>query len=125
MTCNNPIIFWSLNKLLLSVITGARRMNIISARNRINLIMESSRRKLSLTHFISIPMLSESIKSSFADFKHDVLTNTGKNRKNICEEVFTSPEKLHLTVCIMTLLNDKERNEARGILRFCKEDVIE
>ena len=106
-------------------ITGFNQRDVSSARNRIDLIVESSRKKIDMTHFISVPTNSDTIIKNYIEFKNDVLNNIGKNCRNICEEVFKEPIRLHLTVCVLTLLNVKERDEARKHLHECKNLIIE
>lgn len=56
-----------------SVIQGRDRKGIISAKTRIDILVESGRQKLPFTHFLSIPVQSPDIRDGFEDFKKQVL----------------------------------------------------
>ena len=46
---------------------------MISAKTRIDLIVDSARNKEPFTHFLSIPFISDSLKGKFEEFKSDIL----------------------------------------------------
>ena len=51
------------------VITGLSRGDVLSACSRVELMVESSRRKMQFTHFISVPLNTPAMQESFLDFK--------------------------------------------------------
>lgn len=51
------------------IITGRSERAVVSARNRINMILLQLRERERPTHFISIPVISNEIKSKFTEFK--------------------------------------------------------
>ena len=57
------------------VITGSNRKGVVSAKTRIEILIDTSRQRMPFTHFLSIPIVSENIKSTFEEFKTDVLQN--------------------------------------------------
>ncbi|CAK9810796.1 Activating signal cointegrator 1 complex subunit 1 [Anthophora quadrimaculata] len=106
------------------VITGVDRMGIIKARHRINLLMEATRKKLDSTHFLSIPVNIPEIIKEFNLFMKTVLNNSEKTSRGIDETIFQTPSKLHLTIVVLTLLDDKERNQAIEALNYCQEYIV-
>jgi activating signal cointegrator complex subunit 1 len=52
-----------------SVVTGSTKSAVSAARQRINLIVTSARRKQQSTHFLSIPMAGDCIKKNFLAFR--------------------------------------------------------
>ncbi|CAL7941907.1 unnamed protein product [Xylocopa violacea] len=106
------------------VIIGFHRKGILKARRRINLLIEASRKKLDFTHFLSIPLNEGHIIMKFNMFKNEVLTNSGKMSRGVDERIFQTPSKLHITIGVLTLLDDTERNQAIEALNYCKEYIV-
>ena len=100
-------------------ITGQSKENVLKARRRILEIAANSRHKRDVTHFVCIPCNAENVQKNFQDFKEVVLRRY-KNCKGICEELFQEAVKLHLTIEVMTLLDDRERSKASKLL----EDLV-
>ena len=121
----SEILFCNNYFSLFLVIIGSDRRNIISARTRIDLLVETSRKKMPFTHFLSIPMTHENIIAGFKKFKSEVLNSTGKGARGVNESIFQADARLHLTLNIFKLLDDEERKIAAETLHACKEDVIE
>lgn len=70
-------VSWELFNVLycffLTVITGARKKDVLSCRHKIELIMESSRQKIPPTHFLSFPLYNEEIIRRLDEFKSTAL----------------------------------------------------
>ena len=64
--------------LLQTVIRGPERAGVLSARSRIELIVESARRRSRPTHFVSIPLSCEATRERFLDFKDLILQECSK-----------------------------------------------
>ena len=106
-------------------IIGSTGWEIISARHKIDTIIKSSKESGPYTHFISIPMNYESIISNFEEFKTEVLTNSGKNSREIDENIFQKNRKLHLTIQMLRLFDAEDKKKAAENLHACKEEIIE
>lgn len=52
-----------------------------------------------------------------------MLEKCGDSR-GVDESVFQDPGKLHLTLCVMVLADDRERHEALDALANCQENVL-
>ncbi|XP_071566997.1 activating signal cointegrator 1 complex subunit 1 isoform X3 [Temnothorax nylanderi] len=107
------------------VITGRDRKAIISARHRIDLLIEASKKKMRFTHFLSIPLNKKEIIDKYISFKNDVLEKYDKSTYNIDESLFQTPAKLHLTIGILKLFDDNDKQHAIDALKECKEYVID
>lgn len=87
--------------------------------------METSRKKIHYTHFLSIPLNKKEIMDNYNSFKNDVLEKYDKIAYNIDESLFQTPSKLHLTIGMLKLLDDNEKKQAIDALMNCKEKIIE
>ncbi|XP_032453042.1 activating signal cointegrator 1 complex subunit 1-like [Nasonia vitripennis] len=106
------------------VITGVSRRDIMAARRRIDILIETSRSKLEFTHFVSIPGNSDEIKENFKKFKDEILRNCSTGVRGLKEEIFQKPERLHLTLIMLVLLDEEDRKKAIEVLEICKEQVV-
>ncbi|XP_076236508.1 activating signal cointegrator 1 complex subunit 1 [Calliopsis andreniformis] len=104
-------------------IIGYDHQGIRTARRRINLIIESSRKRLNTTHFLSIPLNEGCIIMEFRKFKMNVIANF-QERAVVSDKLFQIPSKLHITIGLLTLLDDIERNQAVEALNYCKEHIV-
>lgn len=96
----------------------------MAARRRIDILIETSRSKLEFTHFISIPGNSDEIKGNFKKFKDEVLSNYSTGVRGLKEDIFQKPEKLHLTLIMLVLLDEEDRKKAAETLETCKEQIV-
>ncbi|KAK0086430.1 hypothetical protein PV325_003207 [Microctonus aethiopoides] len=106
-------------------IVGRSRASVISCRRRIDLLIESSRNKIRFTHFISIPLNTEIIMHNFENFKSGILNYSQHELEGISDDIFVSSKKLHLTIGMLRLLNEKERHEAAEALSSCVKNIIQ
>ena len=56
-----------------TVILGHDRNGVLSAKTRVEVLLDSGRQKQPFTHFLSVPLTDKHIQDSLADFKADVL----------------------------------------------------
>lgn len=104
-------------------ITGSDKRGVVTAANRIDVMVAAARNKISFTHFISLPLNSTELQKSFCEFREDVLDKCGGVR-GLDPTIFQTPSLLHLTIGTMALLDERERDLARTILQDCKEEVV-
>lgn len=96
----------------------------MSAKNRIDLIVAGGRSKLQFTHFLSVAFTtSEEIRDNFLKFKQQVLSDT--EIFGIDSSLFQAPQKLHLTIATLALLDNEDRSIAAELLQDCKEMIIQ
>lgn len=61
-----------------AVITGQHRSGVISARTRIDVLLDSFRKKQPFTHFLSFALNQPAIQEKFLQFKEEVLEKCSK-----------------------------------------------
>ncbi|XP_074815067.1 activating signal cointegrator 1 complex subunit 1 isoform X3 [Natator depressus] len=105
------------------VITGQQRSGVISARTRIDVLVESFRKKQPFTHFLSFALNQPAIQEKFLQFKEEVLEKCSKDH-GVNSSLFQNPAKLHLTIGTLVLLNEQEIQKACELLQRSKEDFI-
>nr|XP_033798246.1 activating signal cointegrator 1 complex subunit 1 isoform X2 [Geotrypetes seraphini] len=106
------------------VITGQQHSGVISARTRIEVLVETFRKKQPFTHFLSFPLNQPEIQEHFLQFKEDVLEQCSKDW-GVDGSLFQNPAKLHLTIGTLVLLSEQEVQRACEVLLSCKEDFAE
>ncbi|KAJ8365717.1 hypothetical protein SKAU_G00145480 [Synaphobranchus kaupii] len=102
------------------VITGQQRGAVTSAVTRIELLMESFRKKQPFTHFLSFALNLPQIQERFLKFKEEVLEQCSQD-SGVDGSIFQNPAKLHLTIGTLALLNDMEVTKACELLQQCQE----
>lgn len=106
------------------IVKGTSAKAVTACRHRIELIVLGARNKQHFTHFLSIPLDSEEIRSNFVKFREKILTELSSGF-DLDESLFQKPEKLHLTLCMMSLMDNVDRAEAAQLLVECRESFIE
>ncbi|XP_013779146.1 activating signal cointegrator 1 complex subunit 1-like [Limulus polyphemus] len=106
------------------IIYGPQKCGVISARTRMELLVDSARKKTPFTHFLSLPLNQGPIQNGFLDFRDDVLRQCDGMR-GIDASIFQNPQKLHLTIGTLVLLDKQERKLAGEILKQCEKEVVE
>nr|XP_027316044.2 LOW QUALITY PROTEIN: activating signal cointegrator 1 complex subunit 1 [Anas platyrhynchos] len=106
------------------VITGQQRGGVISARTRIDVLLDSFRKKQPFTHFLSFALTQPEVQEKFLQFKEEVLEKCSKDH-GVSSSLFQNPAKLHLTLGTLVLLNEQEIRKACELLQRCKEDFVD
>ncbi|NXY08543.1 ASCC1 protein, partial [Pteruthius melanotis] len=106
------------------VITGQHRSGVVSARTRIDVLLDSFRKKQPFTHFLSFALNQPALQEKFLQFKEEVLEKCSKDH-GVSSSLFQNPAKLHLTLGTLVLLNEQEIQKACDLLQRCKEDFVD
>lgn len=69
-------------------------------------------------------MVDKTIATNYEKFKNIILSETGKNARGIQEGIFQRPEKMHLTLGMLVLVDDEEVQRATEALVECHESII-
>ena len=104
-------------------VTGVNKNGVITACNRIDVVVASARQKQPFTHFLSIPVNAANIQQSFLEFKSDIVS-TCENVRGLDQSIFLTETLHHLTIGTMALLDERERTLARELLADCKESIV-
>ncbi|XP_037777137.1 activating signal cointegrator 1 complex subunit 1-like [Penaeus monodon] len=105
------------------VVVGKDMKTVRQARMKVELLVDQARKKQPFTHFLSIPFNKPNIQERFLEFQKGVLEKCGESR-GVDESIFQDPNKLHLTLCVMVLADDRERRQAVDTLNLCPENVL-
>lgn len=104
------------------VITGPTKSAVSSALTRVEVLVESFRKKQPFTHFLSFPLNDSNIQEGFLRFKEEVLQKCSQDH-GVEESIFQNPLKLHLTIGTVTLLNEMEVRKASEHLQECQNFI--
>lgn len=104
------------------LITGTTKRDISETQRRIEELVIAGRSKKEITHFVSIPCNNSEVKANFIKFREDILHDY---HGGLDQSLFQNPDKLHLTVVVMVLLDDIDRNRASDLLLECKNDIVD
>nr|CAB3223394.1 activating signal cointegrator 1 complex subunit 1-like [Phallusia mammillata] len=96
------------------IITGDKSSSVSSAQNRIEILVAEKRWREPFTHFISIPLTSELVRTSFETFRKLAIDTCSLDPR-----LFQNPQKLHLTICTLVLLDDSEVERAIAAFKKC------
>ncbi|XP_067143269.1 activating signal cointegrator 1 complex subunit 1-like [Centruroides vittatus] len=105
------------------VITGMDKKGVSSAMRRVLLLVETIRNKTAPTHFLCIPLNIQQLKENFINFKEDILKKYS-NTEGLDVSLFQKPEKLHLTIGTLVLMDERERKMAAKFLEECQKEII-
>ncbi|XP_031204434.1 activating signal cointegrator 1 complex subunit 1 isoform X3 [Mastomys coucha] len=105
------------------VITGQHRNGVVSARTRIDVLLDTFRRRQPFTHFLSFFLNEVEVQERFLKFQEEVLKKCSKDR-GVDSTIFQNPKKLHLTIGMLVLLSEQEIQQTCEILQRCKEEFI-
>lgn len=105
------------------VLQGHDKKSVVSAKTRIEVMVDSARKRQPFTHFLSIPIQSEDIVEKFEDFKFNILDDDVKDSA-VDTSIFQNPQKLHMTLGTLVLLSQTEIQRARDLLSHCLEELV-
>nr|XP_020505650.1 activating signal cointegrator 1 complex subunit 1 [Labrus bergylta] len=104
------------------VITGSHKAAVSSAVTRVEVLVESFRKKQPFTHFLSFPLNDAKVQEGFLTFKEEVLKQCSQDH-GVDGSIFQNPAKLHLTIGTLALLNDVEVRKACEHLQECQNFI--
>ncbi|KAI2556138.1 activating signal cointegrator 1 complex subunit 1, partial [Homo sapiens] len=102
------------------VITGQHRNGVISARTRIDVLLDTFRRKQPFTHFLAFFLNEVEVQEGFLRFQEEVLAKCSMDH-GVDSSIFQNPKKLHLTIGMLVLLSEEEIQQTCEMLQQCKE----
>uniref|UniRef100_G3QX67 Activating signal cointegrator 1 complex subunit 1 n=1 Tax=Gorilla gorilla gorilla TaxID=9595 RepID=G3QX67_GORGO len=105
------------------VITGQHRNGVISARTRIDVLLDTFRRKQPFTHFLAFFLNEVEVQEGFLRFQEEVLVKCSMDH-GVDSSIFQNPKKLHLTIGMLVLLSEEEIQQTCEMLQQCKEEFI-
>ncbi|XP_050298788.1 activating signal cointegrator 1 complex subunit 1-like isoform X2 [Anthonomus grandis grandis] len=103
------------------IIIGDTERKVASARTQIAIIVEQRKQKMQPTHFVAIPIESDTIRENLLKFQETILQISPRGVTN---SLFQKPQKVHLTLVVLTLLDDEELKLAKQTLESCYQQEI-
>jgi activating signal cointegrator complex subunit 1 len=111
------------NKGQYITIEGKSKSSVASCRNRLSIIISTTRLKTPSTHFLSIPFTFENFKMKQTEFKEKVMKACASDR-GMDATIFQSEDKLHLTICTLSLLGEPDIDQAYNLLEDCRKTFM-
>ncbi|CAH1117508.1 unnamed protein product [Phaedon cochleariae] len=120
---NTTIIIPKLGKDEKMVIRGDTKENVLEALEHMVNAVGQIRSRHAPLQFLSVRCSSEEIQSNFGRFKSEILADE-KNIRGMEESIFQRDFKLHLTIDVLVLLDENEKNEAIAALKEYNELIM-
>uniref|UniRef100_A0A0M3IER4 KH domain-containing protein n=1 Tax=Ascaris lumbricoides TaxID=6252 RepID=A0A0M3IER4_ASCLU len=100
----------------IDIVSTKSQESIERCRDRIELMVMGTRERSAFTHFVSLPMNHADIQTAFTQFAE--LVQNDDELPASCREpaVFQEAGKLHLTVVMLSLLDENEKTKAANAL---------
>lgn len=105
------------------VVSGVTKESVAKARRRMELIALAARQKQQFTHFLSLPINSDTVQRGFLHFQDQVLKEC--RGRGIGKDIFQNPSKLHITLGTLVLLDEADRKKAAQALQDCLHNIVE
>ncbi|MFH4978063.1 hypothetical protein AB6A40_004772 [Gnathostoma spinigerum] len=102
----------------ISIISIRSKECVERCRDRIELVIMDARERTPHTHFIAIPMTNDDICQRISDFKKSLLDNPRIDKSCKVPAVYQPPERIHLTLVMLTLFDDSEQRLATETLEY-------
>ncbi|KAL7072063.1 hypothetical protein ACQ4LE_008950 [Meloidogyne hapla] len=92
--------------------------NVLKCRDALEIAVEKARKQAMPTHFVSVPVGLGSIKirEQYQNFVHSIRADDDLPEECKNPDLFISPSKLHLTLCVLRLFTEEEVNSAKLFL---------
>lgn len=103
-------------------LTSETRENVVAALRKIEQLVQIGRFRADLTHFPCVPVLQPNIVERFDQLRQAIVS--GPAVFGLDESMFMKLTKLHLTIGVMSLMDDFERQLAIRLLQECQQLVI-
>ncbi|XP_035714799.1 activating signal cointegrator 1 complex subunit 1 isoform X2 [Folsomia candida] len=100
-------------------VEGRSILTVRHARRRIDELMWQTRIKCDATHFACFPVNSAAVIQRIKDFKEEVTSRIA----GADPFLFLEAEKCHITICVTTLFDEKEREKAAQVLEQAQKEI--
>lgn len=106
------------------IIKAEREKAIVSAKTRIDVLVQQAKDKMDYTHFLSIPLTP--IKDKVKQWQDEITQKyTPENTRGFDPSILLAPEKMHLTVLMLKLFSAQEINKAKELLKQASAQVYD
>ncbi|CAK5049810.1 unnamed protein product [Meloidogyne enterolobii] len=92
--------------------------NVLKCRNALEVAVEKARKQAMPTHFVSVPvgLTSVKIREQYQNFVHSIRADEDLPEDCRNPDLFITPSKLHLTLCVLRLFTEEDVNSAKQFL---------
>lgn len=105
------------------IVKGVAKSNVISCKNRLQVIVSTARQKQQFNHLITFPVVFDDLKKNLLEFKEKVLANCSSDR-GVDSSIFLKSSRIHLTLGTLVLMDKREKDDAINLLSECKRTFI-
>ncbi|CAG7716839.1 unnamed protein product [Allacma fusca] len=120
---NTKIIIPRINEKGDIVVRGAKQKDVLTALRRMDLMCSQARAKRDITHFACFALNTAEVMGKYSDFKDKVLRDFSSSIRGLDDAIFQEPAKLHLTICVLVLLDSREREEVSKLFASLSPDI--
>uniref|UniRef100_A0A914NVV4 A-kinase anchor protein 7-like phosphoesterase domain-containing protein n=1 Tax=Meloidogyne incognita TaxID=6306 RepID=A0A914NVV4_MELIC len=92
--------------------------NVLKCRDALEVAVEKARKQAMPTHFVSVPvgLTSVKIREQYQNFVHSIRADEDLPEDCKNPDLFITPSKLHLTLCVLRLFTEEDVNSAKQFL---------
>uniref|UniRef100_A0A183E6K2 KH domain-containing protein n=1 Tax=Gongylonema pulchrum TaxID=637853 RepID=A0A183E6K2_9BILA len=108
----------------IEILSTTSEESVMRCRDRIELLLLEVRNRVAFTHFVSIPMIHENIRKKFEEFSQAVQQDDELPDSCRFAALFQQPGKLHLTLTMLSLLDEDEETTASNSLKAAISDSV-
>ncbi|CAK5120972.1 unnamed protein product [Meloidogyne enterolobii] len=92
--------------------------NVLKCRDALEIAVEKARKQAMPTHFVSVPvgLTSVKIREQYQNFVHNIRADEDLPEDCKNPDLFITPSKLHLTLCVLRLFTEEDVNSAKQFL---------
>eukprot|EP01112_Ceratiomyxa_fruticulosa_P016327 TRINITY_DN4916_c0_g1_i3.p1 TRINITY_DN4916_c0_g1~~TRINITY_DN4916_c0_g1_i3.p1 ORF type:complete len:371 (+),score=67.79 TRINITY_DN4916_c0_g1_i3:152-1264(+) len=98
------------------VIKGTTEAAVVSAKTRIDIIIEKAKNSLPYTHFLSIPLNDPALQEKVNALYDDILRTQSFSR-GVEPSIMGSPKTFHLTILMLKLFSNEQIEQAKSVLK--------
>jgi activating signal cointegrator complex subunit 1 len=111
------------------IIRGPTENAIENARTRIEIILESAKKKMEPTHFLSIPLNAPEIQSKleafFKELKEKFYDNEANRPLGFDPSIIINPKTFHLTIVMLKLFTNEEIERVVNFMKKISQQVYD
>jgi len=106
------------------VVKGPSEGSVISAKTRLDLIVENALYDLPFTHFLSIPLNDAILQQHLKTLQSDILIRCN-DAHGLEKSILIDPAQFHLTILMLKLYTPESINKAQKLLKECAPQIYD
>ena len=106
-------------------IEASSQQSVAACRHRVLSLLDEVRHSRSFTHMLTFPLKHSELRARFEAFRTGVMASGECSQaRGVNANLFVDSNKLHLTICIITLISDLDMDKAVDLLNKSRETFI-